>query len=227
MVGVALRIATIPSVVLMCRSFVRSVVSATISSVVVVSVVRIYVARICVARVYVVARRFSSVVVVSVARIYVVRICVARIYVVRIYVVARRLCRCRLVDGRFEVEVWTKSKSGRSLDGTPVGVKGVLAAGASKPRGAVRCAGSHLSRNCVSPTCISSMRRSWIPSRAWPSLTILFILELAFSDANCISLIHWERCSNFRSQPSMAMSKSLAVTMLEEEWNFPLADCLP
>ena len=52
----------------------------------------------------------------------------------------------------------SKSKSGRSLDG----VKGVLAAGASKRRGAVRCAGSHLSRNCVSPTCISSMRRSCI-----------------------------------------------------------------
>ena len=35
----------------------------------------------------------------------------------------------------------SKSKSGRSLDGTPVGVRGVLAAGASKRRSAVRCAG--------------------------------------------------------------------------------------
>ena len=113
MVGVALRVTTIPSVVLMRRSFVRSVVSATISSVVVVSVARIYVVRICVARiyvariyvvrVYVVARRLSSVVVVSVAH-------VARIYVARVYVVARRFCRCSLVDGRFEVEVWTKSR---------------------------------------------------------------------------------------------------------------------
>ena len=51
----------------------------------------------------------------------------------------------------------------QSLDGTPVGVdgvNGVLAAGASKGRDAARCAGSHLSKNSVSPTCISSMRRS-------------------------------------------------------------------
>ena len=34
----------------------------------------------------------------------------ARIYVARVYVVARRFCRCSLVDGRFEVEVWTKSR---------------------------------------------------------------------------------------------------------------------
>ena len=36
------------------------------------------------------------------------------------------------------------SKSARSLDGTPVGVRGELAAGASKRRGVVRCAGSHV-----------------------------------------------------------------------------------
>ena len=66
----------------------------------------------------------------------------------------------------------SKSKSGRSLDGTPVGVRGVLGAGASKRRGAVRCAGSHLSRNCVSPTCISSMRRSCIPSKTVPHDTV-------------------------------------------------------
>ena len=136
-------------------SSVVVVLVAGIPSVVVVSVARICVARICVARIYV--ARISSVVVVSVARICVARICVARIcvawiYVVRICVariyVARAFCRCSLIDGRFEVEVWTKS--GRSLDGTPVGVdgvNGVLAAGASKWRGAVRCAGSHLSRN--------------------------------------------------------------------------------
>ena len=34
----------------------------------------------------------------------VARICVARIYV------ARGICRCSLIDGRFEVEVWTKSR---------------------------------------------------------------------------------------------------------------------
>ena len=84
----------------------------------------------------------------------------------------------------------SKSKSARSLDGTPVGVRGVLAAGASKWRGVVRCAGSHLSRNCVSPMCISSMRRSCIPSCAIPSLVILLMFELAFSEANCISCIH-------------------------------------
>ena len=61
MVGVALRVATIPSVVLVRRTFVRSVISAAISSVVVISVARIYVARIYVARIYV-------------ARIYVARI---------------------------------------------------------------------------------------------------------------------------------------------------------
>ena len=51
-------------------------------------------------------------------------------------------------------------------------------------------------------------------SLARPSLTILFMVELAFSEANCISCIHWERSSNFLSQPSIMMSKSLAVTML-------------
>ena len=98
--------------------------------------------------VVVLVARFPSVVVVSVVRICVAWICVARIYVARICVariyVARGFCRCSLIDGRFEVEVWT------SLDGTPVGmdgVDGVLAAGASKRRGAVKCAGSHLSRN--------------------------------------------------------------------------------
>ena len=109
MVGDALRVATIPSVVFMRRSLVGSLVSAAIPSVVVVSVARIYaawicVARIYVARVYVVVRGFSSVVVISVARVYVARICVARIYIV-----ARRLCRCRLVNWRLKVEVWTKS----------------------------------------------------------------------------------------------------------------------
>ena len=102
-VGVALRVAAIPSVVLVRRSFVRSVVSATISSVVVVSVARIP------SVVVVSVARISSVVVVSVARICVARIYVVRIYVAQIYV-ARGFGRCSLVDGRFEVEVWTKSR---------------------------------------------------------------------------------------------------------------------
>ena len=132
MVGAALRVAIISSVVLMRWSFVRSMVPATISSVVVILVAQIYVARMCVARIYVVriyvvACRFSSVVVVSVARIYVARMCVARIYVVRIYVarvyavvcrfssvvvvsVARGFCRCSLVDRRFEVEVMAQPR---------------------------------------------------------------------------------------------------------------------
>ena len=57
----------------------------------------------------------------------------------------------------------SKSKSGRSLDGIPVGVDGVygvLAVGASRWREVMRCAGSHISKNSVSPTCIASMRRS-------------------------------------------------------------------
>ena len=159
----------------MRRSFVRSVVSATISSVVVVSVARIYVARICVARiyvariyfvrVYVVARRFSSVVVVSVARIYVARICVVRIYVAQIYVawvyvVARRFCRCSLIDGRFEVKVWTKSRRHSRRRERRAYSWCVETARCCEVRG------SHLSRNCISPTCISSMRRSCIPSRS-------------------------------------------------------------
>ena len=98
MVGVALRVAAIPSVILVRRSFVGSVVSATISSVVVVSVARIS------SVVVVSVAWISSVVVVSVAWI-----CVARIYVARIYV-AHGFCRCSLIDGRFEVEVWTKSR---------------------------------------------------------------------------------------------------------------------
>ena len=103
MVGVALRVAAIPSVVLVRRSFVGSVVSATISSVVVVSVARIH------SVVVVSVARISTVVVVSVAQICVAWIYVARIYVAQIYV-ARGLCRCSLIDGRFEVEVWTKSR---------------------------------------------------------------------------------------------------------------------
>ena len=84
-------------VVLMCWSFVRSMVPATISSVVMISVARIYVARMCVARIYVawiyVVRVYvvTSIVMISVAQIYVARMCVARIYVAwmcvaRIYV---------------------------------------------------------------------------------------------------------------------------------------------
>ena len=69
---------------------------ARIPSIVVISVVMV--------------ARIPSVVVVSVARISsvvvvsVVRICVARIYV------ALGFCRCSLIDGRFKVEVWTKSR---------------------------------------------------------------------------------------------------------------------
>ena len=111
--NVALRVAAIPSVVLVRGPFVGSVVSATISSVVVVLVARIP------SVVVVSVARISSVVVVSVARICVARICVARICVARIYVaricvariyVACGFCRCSLIDGRFEVEVWTKSR---------------------------------------------------------------------------------------------------------------------
>ena len=83
-----------------------------------------------------------------------------------------------------------KSKSGRSLDGTPVGVDGVygvLAVGASRWREAKRCAGSHFSKNSVIPTCIASMRCSCWFSRARPSLVMLNMSELAFSEANCTS----------------------------------------
>ena len=52
----------------------------------------------------------------------------------------------------------SKLKSGRGLDGAPDGVKGVLITGAhgdSKGRAAARCAGSHLSRKRVRPSCMS------------------------------------------------------------------------
>ena len=95
----------------MCWSFTRSMVPATISSVVMILVARIYVAR-----VYVVA----SVVMVSVARIYVARIyvarmcvariCVVEIYVARVYADVCRFSRCSLVDRRFEVEVMSQPR---------------------------------------------------------------------------------------------------------------------
>ena len=107
-VWVALRVAAIPSVVLVRGPFVGSVVSAAISSVVVVLVARIP------SVVVISVARIASVVVVSVARIcvariYVAWICVARICVERIFV-ARGFCRCSLIDRSFEVEVWTKSR---------------------------------------------------------------------------------------------------------------------
>ena len=202
----------------MCRLLVGSVVSAAIPSVVLVSVAQVYAARICVAqvhvalvrvsRVYVVVRGFPSVVAISVARVHVARICVARIYIV-----ARGLCRRGLVNWRLEVEVWTKStwhpcRRERRARGWRVDT--------------VQCCevrGSHLSRNCVNPSCISSMRRSWMLSRAL-SPTMLFMVALAFLEANCISRKHWERCSNLRSHPSMTTSKSYY-----EEWKFLHLDC--
>ena len=48
----------------------------------------------------------------------------------------------------------SKLKSGRSLDGAPDGVKGVLITGAHG-RAAARCAGSHLSRKRARPSCMS------------------------------------------------------------------------
>ena len=106
------------------------------------------------------------------------------------------------------------SNSGRSLAGIPVGVDcvyGVLAVGALTWRVVERCAGSHLCRNSVRPTCIASKRHSCSFPRARPSLLMSNMSEFAFSEANCTSRRHLLRCSNFSSHPLIMTSMSIVV----------------
>ena len=81
----------------------------------------------------------------------------------------------------------------------------------SRWREAKRCAGSHFSKNSVIPTCIASMRRSCWFSRARPSLVMLNMSELAFSEANSTSRRHLDICSNFISHPLIMTSMSFDV----------------
>ena len=204
----------------MCRSFVESVVPAPISVVVKVSGARVPIVVVLsdarVPDVVVISgARVPNVVVISGARVpNGVVIPGARVPGVVVIPGVRIRAACGFSWLVLATGDGWNSKSGRSLDGIPVGVDGVydvLAVGASRWREVMRCAGSHFSRNSMSPTCIASSRRSCWSSRARPSLLILNMSELAFSEANCTSLRHLDICSNFISHPLIMTSMSFDV----------------
>ena len=129
--------------------------------------------------------------------------------VIVVIVDARRLRWRGLVDWRLEVEVWTKSGRRSRRPGRTHRWR------AWRIDVARRCMGSHLSRNCARPSCISLMRRSWAPSRSQLSLCRSSMCAWNFSsathDAFWMARTPSESWLNFTFQPSIMSSNSLFV----------------